>query len=238
MKKPRQRHFPYQHPTFGTVKSPKSKRFWEDTVYFLWWSYLRRSIQYIETCTSLGKKGLIDLYKDFGDVRGDNFKEWWSDNSTGMHLFAEPQVLATIQLINKEEIREVFDNTLIFSVPLNLPKKFLVQRFVKLLSEHHKGQRGRQYAKESRAKYRFRGQPNIQGLKTALMVYDYIKEHPDKKLWQVGHILPQFKMELMVCEREGVVPSYHFKRIIEATVSRYKRKATNSIKNVEKGIFP
>ena len=92
--------------------------------------------------------------------------------------------------------------------------------------------------KKSQAKYQFKGQPNIQGMRMALMVYDYIVSNPKTKLWEVGKILPQFKMELEECVVKNITPSYDLKRTIEATVSRYKRKATATIKNVENGCFP
>lgn len=232
------RHFPYQHPTFGTEKRPKPKRYWEDTIYFLWWSYLKRSQKYIQTCESGGKRGLTSLYRDFGDVRGDSFKEWWSADSRGMWLFAEPQASSGVQLVTKDELSDIDDGTLLVSIPLTLPKKFLLERLRKLIAEHHTGERGRQYAKQSRAKYQFKGQPNIQGMRTALVVYDHIVANPKMKLWEVGKILPQFKMELEECVKMGATPSYDLKRTIEATVSRYKRKATASISNVESGCFP
>lgn len=238
MNRPARRHFPYQHPTFGTEKRPKPKRCWEDTIYFVWWSYLKRSQKYIQTCESNGKKGLVALYKDFGDVRGDSFKEWWSKDSRGMRLFAEPQSMSTLQVVTKDDLDEIQGDTLLMSVPLSLPKKFLLERFRKILAEYHKGERGRQYAKKSESKYKFKGQPNIQGMRTALMVYDHLATNPKIKLWEVGKILPQFKMELEECEKKSVVPSYDLKRTIEATVSRYKRKATSSISKAEQGTFP
>ena len=171
-------------------------------------------------------------------MRGDSFKEWWSKDSRGMRLFAEPQALSALQVVTRDDLDEIQGETLLMSVPLSLPKKFLLERFRKILAEHHKGERGRQYAKKSESKYKFKGQPNIQGMKTALMVYDHLVANPKIRLWEVGKILPQFKMELEECEKKGVVPSYDLKRTIEATVSRYKRKATSSIKNTETGIFP
>jgi len=199
---------------------------------------LKRSEKYLETCESGGKKGLVSLYKDFGDVRGDSFKEWWSRDSRGMRLFAEPQSLSTLEVVTKDDLDEIQGDTLLMSVPLSLPKKFLLERFRKLLAQHRKGERGRQYAKKSESKYKFKGQPNIQGMRTALMVYDHLLANPKIKLWEVGKILPQFKMELEECEKKSIVPSYDLKRTIEATVSRYKRKATSSIGNAEQGTFP
>ena len=155
-----------------------------------------------------------------------------------MRLFAEPQALSALQVVTRDDLDEIQGETLLMSVPLSLPKKFLLERFRKILAEHHKGERGRQYAKKSESKYKFKGQPNIQGMKTALMVYDHLVANPKIRLWEVGKILPQFKMELEECEKKGVVPSYDLKRTIEATVSRYKRKAIQSIDNTSRGVFP
>lgn len=178
------------------------------------------------------------LYSDFGDVRGDSFKEWWTAESRGMRLFAEPEASSTLQVVTKDEIASLEGDLIFISVPLNLPKKFLLERFRSVLATKHKGKVGHQYAKKSRAQYQFKGQPNLEGMKSALIVYDYIKANPNKKLWEVGKILPQFQMELYDCEKKGEIPSYDLKRTIEATVSRYKRKATASIKNTADGVFP
>ncbi len=181
---------------------------------------------------------MVELYKDFGDVRGDSFKEWWTKDSRGMKLFAEPQALSTLQVVTVDDLKGIEGQALLVSVPLSLPKKFLLERFRKILAEHHKGERGRQYAKKSESKYKFKGQPNIQGMRTALMVYDYITQNPKTKLWEVGKNLPQFKIELLECQAKNITPSYDLKRKIEATVSRYKRKASTSIQNSERGVFP
>lgn len=238
MKQNTSKHFPYQHPTFGTLKKPKPKSYWENTIYFVWWSYLKRSDSYLQTCKSKGKSGLIELYKDFGDVRGDDFKKWWTEEGRGARLFSEPESLSTISIVPPNEPVEVKDSEILIRVPLGFPKKYLEDRFSELLGHYHQGKQGNQYAKNSKAKYKFHGQPNIQGMKTALMVFDYIKENPKIKLWEVGKILSQFKVELLECEKQNITPSYDLKRKIEATVSRYKRKATSSIRNSENGVFP
>lgn len=238
MNKTSKRHFPYQHPTFGTEKKPKPKTYWENTIYFVWWSYLKRSEKYLETCESGGKVGLVDLYNDFGDVRGDDFKKWWTEGSRGMKLFSEPHTLSTLKIMAPDEVVEPDDSVVFVRVPLSLPKQFLVDRFTELIGKHHQGKRGRQYARESKAKYRFRGQPNLQGLKTALAVYDYKVRNPSAKLWEIGGVLTPYKSELDECRKKKVVPSYDLKRKIEATVSRYLRKAKISIENTNLGMFP
>jgi hypothetical protein len=70
------RHFPYQHPTFGTDKRPKPESAWQKSIYYWWWAYLKRNMEYLECCENNGEGKLANLYADFGDVRGDDFKEW------------------------------------------------------------------------------------------------------------------------------------------------------------------
>ena len=94
------RHFPYQHPTFGTDKKPKTPRNWEDTVYYLWWAYLKRNEDYLKTCEAKGKGKLSALYKDFGDVRGDDFKRWWNEDERGANLFSNPITEDRISLLS------------------------------------------------------------------------------------------------------------------------------------------
>lgn len=204
----------------------------------MWWSYLKRSEEYLKTCESGGRVGLVELYEDFGDVREDDFKKWWSQDGRGMRLFSEPHTLSTMSIVTPDEVGDEDETVVFVRVPLSLPKKFLIDRFTELIGKHHQGKRGRQYARQSQAKYKFHGQPNIQGLKTALMVYDHLQANPQIKQWEVGKVLSQYKVELLECEKKNITPSYDLKRKIEATVSRYKRKATSSIRNSEKGMFP
>lgn len=57
----------------------------------------------------------------------------------------------------------------------------------------HKGKRGVQLARTSKAKYRFEGQPNIPALKQGLMVYDALKEvegiKPKRPQWEIAQEL-------------------------------------------------
>lgn len=232
------RHFPYQHPTFGRGKNVKDESAWKKTIYYVWWSYLKRNDEYLKTCESHGKGSLSKLYEDFGDVRCDDFKSWWSADSRGMRLFSEPPAQETIRIVSKDEITSLDEDLVLMSVPLNLPKKFLLQRFRTLLAEKHKGKRGKQYAKHSRAKYQFKGQPNIEALLLALHVLDKKNEFPKMKLWELGQFLTQFKHLYGPYLRSGEPLDTAYKKIIEATVSRYLRKARLTVANTAKGCFP
>ena len=235
------RHFPYQHPTFGTDKKPKTPRHWEDTVYYWWWAYLRRSEKYLKTCELGGKGELAKLYKDFGDVRGDSFKAWWNeklsdDNSRGAHLFANPIKADRLTLLEDGEKAVVNKSKLVISVPLNLPQKFLVDRFRKLVEENHNGAKGMKYAKASEATYKFSGQPNIKALRIGLKIYDSAKANPDLTLWELGLDLPQFQEELSQYKKDSI--PFDLRRTISSTVSRYKKRVAESIRNTELGFFP
>jgi hypothetical protein len=234
----RQRHFPYQHPTFGRVSKKKGEDAWKKTIYFAWWSYLKRSEEYIETCDKNGKGSLSKLYDDFGDVRSDDFKKWWSSDGRGVILFSEPPAQDTIRIISRDEIESLDDDLLLMSVPLTLPKKFLLQRFRTLLAVKHKGERGKQYAKRSKAMYNFNGQPNIDALMTALNLFDRKKEFPTMKLWELGQFLPKFKHLYKEYLKNGTPLDTSDKKLIEATVSRYIKKASQSVDNTSRGSFP
>ena len=92
---------------------------------------------------------LAKLYADFGDVRGDDFKAWWTEDGRGAKLFSNPPAEETVRLLTTDEQAPTDGDRLVVSVPLNLPKKFILQRFRSLLDQNHKGKRGKRYAKTS-----------------------------------------------------------------------------------------
>jgi len=234
----KQRHFPYQHPTFGRGTNIKQDGAWKKTIYYAWWSYLKRNDDYLQTCDKNGRGTLSKLYADFGDVRGDDFKAWWTEGGRGARLFSEPPTEETIRVVSRDEVSSLNEDLLLVSVPLNLPKKFLVQRFRNLLAENHRGQRGKQYAKKSKAKYQFNGQPNIDALMVALSLYDKRKEFPKMKLWELGQFLPQFKHHFVMHRKTTAPLDTDVKKVIESTVSRYLKKVRASLESTSAGVFP
>ena len=103
-KRPAQRHFPYQHPTFGTDKNPKPVSAWKDSLYYWWWAYLRKNTDYIRCCESGGEGSMAEIYKDFGDVRGESFKVWWTEEGRGVRLFADPRSEESFRLLDEGEL--------------------------------------------------------------------------------------------------------------------------------------
>ena len=70
-------------------RSPRPIEDQQQSPYYWWWAYLRRSEAYLKCCEQGGKGKLAKLYTDFGDVREDNFKKWWTTNDLGAKLFGE-----------------------------------------------------------------------------------------------------------------------------------------------------
>ncbi len=62
---------------------------WQRSVYYYWWLFLRESVDYWQTCEEQGKGACSELYKDFGDIRADDFIAWWV--ALGRDLFKEPE---------------------------------------------------------------------------------------------------------------------------------------------------
>ena len=240
-----QRHFPYQHPTFGTKLKPKSASYWERSVYYWWYEYLKRNNDYRLTCENGGKGKLAGLYEEFGDVYASNFKDWWTEDGRGVKLFAEPVVNHDlIELTQPLTADDLSNPDLIYlQVPKNLPKRYLKQQFDKIIRKYHSGKRGDTYARRKRQgdfkeRYKVQGQPNIPALRIALSVHDYRKEHPELTLYQIGKDLKLFQKEQLVLPTDFRKDASDKRNVVAATVSRYLRVARNMIDNVALGKFP
>ena len=242
----RTRHFPYKSPRFGTKNKPASKSSWENTVYYWWWAYLKRNTDYNACCDSGGKGKLASLYVNFGDVRGDDFQAWWTfkvdGEDRGAYLFAEPSVESSVKVLSTGEQAPNATDVLTVSLPLNFPKRFLERRFKALLAEAHKGKRGVQLARSSKAKYRFEGQPNIPALKQGLMVYDAIKAaeglKPKVPQWQIAQDLRIVPSDMRIDKTDSVRVAAGKKNVLTAIVGRYKKRVTLSINATGFGQFP
>lgn len=233
-----QRHFPYKHPTFGTSKNPKSESSWKRSVYYWWWAYLRKNVDYLECCANGGKGSLSSLYQDFGDVRDNSFKDWWMAGDRAIRLFAEPLAVDTVRLISQvDEVPSQSSGLTIF-FPLNFPKRFLKKRFDEILSKHHTQKRGQQYAKTSKAKYQFEGQPNIPALALAMVVYEYRQANPQKKLWEIGNEISGVLRTQKIRAQDDRHTLNYKKRVLAIAVKRYLRRAEDSIRRVGMGLSP
>ena len=234
---PSKRHFPYQHPTFGSERNPKPASAWMGTVYYWWWAYLKRSDRYIACCEQGGSGDLAELYADFGDVRGDSFKQWWLEDSRGLRLFAEPRGEDSVRILTPDDQVLSQSEALTVSLPLYLPRRHLERAFKQLLAQVHPGKRGIQLAKHSQARYRVHGQPNTKALQKGLEVYDRWKSSKEP-LWKIGNDLPGIIRTQKINANELKGEEMLKRRALAATVRRYISRVEQSIQNVEVGVFP
>jgi len=90
-----QHHFTFRHPLFRRQRSA-SGEWWQNSVYYLWWEFLRRHEGYRRTCENAGNGKYAKLYADFGNVHGVTFKEWWTKHARGARLFSEPPLPTSV----------------------------------------------------------------------------------------------------------------------------------------------
>ena len=126
------RHFPFAHPLFRQEQSTSGVR-WNNSVYYLWWEFLRRHEGYKETCENGGKGKYEKLYADFGNVHEGTFREWWTKDDRGARLFAEPPLPNNVVALTPKELDALPEDwdagsLLVVAIPLSLRKRFIQQK--------------------------------------------------------------------------------------------------------------
>lgn len=235
-------------PNFGTKHKPAKISLQTRSPYYWWWVYLRRNEDYLACCEKGGKGKLAKLYKDFGDVREDDFKKWWQEN--GVALFSEKHVseggdMVLTELTNKSQWNDAWtgDRVLVIAMPLTSSKRYLQSRFNALLKKRHTTKRGRQYKTfdQSTAKYPLAKNYTIRNLETTLAVYDEYLKHkgqiPKVPYWKIGENLT-LVTKAMTSRKLTPKENYDRKNTMAASVLRYIRSAEAMIANVALGKFP
>ena len=190
------RFFVHAYPIFGkklkdgTLASKRHRRLnvafsgaeaWQNSVYYWWWEYLRRSDEYKHCCKQKGRGKLAVLYSDFGDVftyETADFWTWWTEKvngyeTRGEYLFAE-QVARKMEVSDEADFGDLED-ALIVKVPLEVRTTYLVRNFRRMLNDYE--QRVKQARKKSRARYKVWAKVSNNTLYKTLKVYDYVQQH-------------------------------------------------------------
>ncbi len=239
-------HFLAPHPLFGRANAPRSPKDQQRSPYYWWWATLRRSDAYLKCCEQGGKGKLAKLYADFGDVREDNFKKWWTTADRGAKLFGEQrQEVKFGPMADPSEWHPDWspDVALVVAIPLSMNKRSIKSEVAKLLDQRIKSRRGRKALKEaeSSARYPLARNYSARNLGKALEVYDLWirgKLNPDEKLklWEIGVAvnLNTLKNATSKDPHERL----EVRNRLNAAVLRYAKEAERLIDGVEKGIFP
>lgn len=195
---------------------------------------MKRNKDYLECCKNGGTGLLAEHYKDFGDVRDDDFKAWWSSNNRGAQLFAEPRVENSVRVLSEADQVPSAEESVTISFPLNMPKQFLLKRCQQILAKTREGGRGKQYSRNSNAPYRITGQPNIASLRRILTVYDAIEaakeRKPKRPYWRIATDLGLIKDDDKVLPSDSPLVAENKRNVMKAIVSRLKRRAEILIK--------
>lgn len=152
-----------------------------DSIYYLWFEYLKRSEKYKTACANNGK-GMKKLYSDFGDVfayKGiGGFWDWWTER--GQYLFGikpinQLDAFATVDDVNSIA-KQVDEGTYrLVAIPTNLTKTTIKKRLNKLLTELKVTPTAQQTAKYSVAQSKV----DVDSLETCLMAYDLKQKGKD-----------------------------------------------------------
>ncbi len=239
-------HFLAPYPLFGTKQKPLTLSYQQRSPFYWWWAYLRRNSDYLKCCEKNGTGKLAHLYKEFGDVREDDFKKWWSEGNRGAYLFGEKRsALIPKELNDKSEWEDDWDsdNVLVIALPLSMGKRELQSRFAKILKKRHTAKRGRVAKKleTSTARYPLNRNYTIESLQKALDVYDcytkLVELNGKAKLWEVGVEL-RLVRTAMPSANDLKQDTAVKRNVMAATVKRYLKQAESIIANTSLGIFP
>lgn len=213
---------------------------------------MRRNEDYLACCEKGGKGRLAGLYKDFGDVRGDDFHRWWTECGRGVYLFAEqPLSVNFAELDSPADWQQHWEreSVMVLVVPLVVSKRRLKGAFAKILDSRHSGHKsGRpsmaKLKEHSTARYRLEQNYTIPSLTTTLAVFDLWKENQSKPkaerltLWEIGRALKLNREAIKDAESKASVDRLVGRNVLAATVSRYVKQAKLLIANTAAGQFP
>jgi hypothetical protein len=163
-----------------------------DSIYYLWFEYLKRSEKYQKACANNGK-GMSKLYKDFGNIfeyEGvEGFWRWW--NERGQLLFSTKplsNIDAFFTMDDIEDYKTEIDKgkILLLPIPTSGSRELIKKSANKLIDsvDFYKG-------KEHKADYEVANtKVDVKGLKKALLAYDLYQQQKD--ILEIGLIVSGF----------------------------------------------
>lgn len=198
------------------------------SVYYYWWAFLRLNSDYMQTCEAGGTGQCAELYADFGDVRSDNFLQWWID--TGRDLFAEPAddvitVVTDADQLNSDK------NRVVLSIPVTGDMDRTLAELRKLLQPIYQKNRTNQ-TRKSQAKYQPHTKPVLSSLHNQLTLWQAYLANPKATNPELAQIA---KSGALTEERNKEDKYDH---ATGSSVSRTLALAEKIIANVGLGRFP
>jgi len=232
----------YGYPDVGG-EDPQPKT----SPYYWWFQHLKRHAGYKACCERGGDGEYAALYLDWGDVRTDDFEEWFFQYGDG--LFKEPHVHDDLgEIRDASQLEKInLNDTMVVAIPIRfgmreLSKQEIIYQFSMLLDARFPGKSGGRPVYVSEAKYRFSGYPQLDKLEERLRIYDMRQLHPDWALWKIGEQLALdglFKSGLcnVTNSKEQEKLGEDKRRKMTVLVSQRLKKATDQVANSVNSIF-
>jgi hypothetical protein len=155
----------------------KDAPFYMRSGYYYWWAFLRENDEYMACCVREGTGEHAELYKDFGDIREDDFFKWW--RKTGRELFCERDGEKIEVLLSASDAIDKKDHVLM-SIPIQKDMDHLVAEFKQLIKPLYKAKRKNDTISTARCPVTSR--PVTSSLYTRLKVYQAHKADTEGKL--------------------------------------------------------
>lgn len=242
------RFFLAKHPLIGTKNNPAALGLQQRSPYYWWWAYLKRNPDYIACCEAGGTGELAALYKDFGDVRGEDFRTWWgAPSNKGAYLFLEQALELGVQKIDTPQQWDARwgDNVMVVAVNLDWGRRKAQKEFANLLQSESFSQRGRKAMGKtvSTARYSLHRNFTTNNLKVMLSVYDAVTANDalpkSERLsrWQIGEKLKLVPVA-MPSRIDNIYDTRDKHNTMTMTVGRHYKNARAVIANTAKGEFP
>ena len=201
------------------VRAPSHKC----NMYYYWWAFLRENDEYVACCANGGEGPMADLYRDFGDVRGSDFMDWWIGG--GRLLFCEP--LEDAAIILRDPPREHdSEKRVLISVPVDGDLDRITAEIRTAMGDYRRHHRIDDM-RESRARRQIMATAKLQSLYRQLRVYQIKKADGT-----IGNKAIADDLGI------GSVSGEYNPNSVIAAVSRYYSDACKLIHNVGKGRFP
>lgn len=247
------RFFKSPYPTFGSYSNPITWRV-ESSPYYWWWYALTLNHQYLKCCSANGKGRLIDIYRDFGDVRYEGnrylaFAKWWTAKlnkieTKGSYLFAEPLLDESVHIVETEDdaIRAVSSvSTLLIAIPVQRQKGYVERTISNILKNELENVKGREIRNplNSQARYHLTKASTPNRLKTQFDLLDAFNTHvANGKAPKLYTLIDEVGVTIKSRVSDEISTKEEKRRVASAIVSRHLKNTRQSINNAALGVFP
>ena len=244
--------FPFAYPLFTNKKlkfvssrkgSTKGGVQYTDSIYYVWYLYLRASERYKAICVKKGKvksKAEKDAYTKFGNVFDQTFEQFWKKNGASLFGYESLQV-------SEFTVGEQMDNNFVYlKVPYQQKAKSINGQIATLLTK----KRSAMQLKRGRTKRQFMQQAEcvptsdkVQYLKFALEVYELKRKNDNLVDWQLSQIMydtygTKFsKVHLTKEQQQSKYPNADIKNVMSSHASRLRDTAKKKLNSVAIGKF-